>query len=339
MNLESVNDILIGEPVYRVKQIQKALYKDLIDDWSQATTLPLSLREKMNSQCPLSINAELFESSDKKTVKALITLKDGIKIETVLMRHNDKRNTVCVSSQAGCAMACVFCATGKMGFKRNLTQYEIAQQVMLFGRYLKKTGEKVTNVVFMGMGEPFLNYENVLAAIKFLNDPEGFGLGGRNFSISTSGIIEGIRKLSQEKMEINLAISLHAPNQELRSKIMPVNRKYPIGKVMDAASEYVKARKRRVMFEYIMIDGFNDSLKDAEELAKLMDKPLYFVNLIPCNPTPGFSPSPAERVKKFKEFLLKKRVDVTQRYGFGRDIEAACGQLAAKEENNSNNDF
>lgn len=333
MNYERIDELLLGEPLYRVKQIKKALYQDLIDDWSQATTLPLALREKLNKGSPLAINAELFESDDKKTIKALITLKDGIKIESVLMKHKEGRNTVCVSSQAGCALACAFCATGKAGFKRNLTAFEIAQQVLLFGRYLKKTGQKVTNVVFMGMGEPFLNYDNVLSAIKFLNDPDGFGLGARNFSISTSGIIEGIRKLSTEKMEINLAVSLHAPNQQLRSELMPINKKYPIGKVLEAVAEYVKARKRKVMFEYIMISGINDSTQDANELAKLMRKPLYLVNLIPLNPVPGFEPSSPERIKKFKMTLLDHGVEATQRYRFGQDIDAACGQLAGKKIN------
>ncbi|MFA5742668.1 MAG: 23S rRNA (adenine(2503)-C(2))-methyltransferase RlmN [Candidatus Paceibacterota bacterium] len=332
MNFEKINELLIGEPLYRIKQIKEALYQDLIDDWSQATTLPLALREKLNKESPLAIDAKLFESDDKKTVKALINFKDGVKIETVLMEHNDGRNTVCVSSQAGCALACAFCATGKAGFKRNLTAFEIAQQVFLFGRYLKKTGKKVTNIVFMGMGEPFLNYDNVLNAIKFLNDPDGFGLGARNFSISTSGIIEGIRKLSTERMEINLAISLHAPNQKLRSDLMPINKKYPIGKVLEAVAEYVRTRKRRVMFEYVMISGVNDSNKDANELAKIVNRPLYFVNLISLNPVPGFEPSSPERTEKFKTILLDSGVQVTQRYRFGQDIDAACGQLAGKDE-------
>ena len=330
MNFEKIDELLVGEPLYRIKQIKKALYKDLVDDWSQATTLPLGLREKLNKESPLEINAELFESKDKKTIKALITLKDGIKIEAVLMKHKDERNTVCVSSQAGCALGCAFCATGKMGFKRDLSAFEIAQQVLLFGRLLKKNKEKVANVVFMGMGEPFLNYDNVLSAINFLNDPDGFGLGARNFSISTAGIIEGIRKLSNEKMEINLAVSLHAPNQKLRSELMPINKKYPIGKVFEAVEKYVKARKRKVMFEYIMIKDVNDSAQDAKELAKLMKNPLYFVNLIPLNPVPGFEPSPLEKIKKFKKILLGCGVQATQRYRFGQDISAACGQLAGK---------
>lgn len=337
MNFEKIDELLVGEPLYRIKQIKKALYKDLVDDWSQATTLPLGLREKLNKESPLEINAELFESKDKKTIKALITLKDGIKIEAVLMKHKDERNTVCVSSQAGCALACAFCATGKSGLKRNLTAFEIAEQVLLFGRYLKKSSEKITNVVFMGMGEPFFNYDNVLSAINFLNDPDGFGLGARNFSISTSGIPEGIRKLSNERMEINLAVSLHAPNQKLRSELMPINKKYPIGEVFEAVEKYVKARKRKVMFEYIMINGINDSSQDAKELAKLMKKPLYFVNLIPLNPVFGFEPSSLEKIKKFKKILEEAGVQVTQRQRFGQDINAACGQLAGQK-NNFNKD-
>ena len=331
MDLALLKKILVKEPSFRLKQAKKAIFRDLIEDWSEITTFPLSLREKLKEKYPLRIQAKTFTSGDKRTVKAVINLKDNLKIETVLMCHKNKRNTVCVSSQVGCPLGCIFCATGKSGFKRNLEVFEIVEQVLFFARYLKKDKQKITNIVFMGMGEPFLNYDNVLDAIKVLNDKEGFNLGARRFSISTVGIIKGIKKLAEEKLEVNLAISLHAPDDTLRSKIMPINRKYPLSKVLKAIEEYIKKTRRRVMFEYIMIKGLNDSDEHAKKLAELMKKrELSFVNLISCNPTGVFKPSPSIRIKKFKDILEKARIVVTQRYRFGQDIKGACGQLAAK---------
>lgn len=330
MNLENLEKLLTGEPKFRLKQIKKAVFQDLIIDWSEATNLPLSLREELKAECSLKIKAEPYPSKDNQTEKALIHLSDGQKIEAVLMKHKDDRRTVCVSSQVGCPLNCSFCATGKMGFIRNLTRDEILTQVLFFARNLKNQNEKLTNIVFMGMGEPFLNYENVIAATRVLNDKEGFSLGARHISISTAGITEGINKLAEEKLQVNLAISLHAPNDELRSQLMPVNKKYPLKKVLEAVDDYIKKTNRRVMFEYLMIDKVNDSEKEARELARLMKKPLYFVNLINYNPTGKFVPSPATAVKKFKEILEKNKVAVTERFRFGRDIKAACGQLATK---------
>ncbi len=327
MNLTKLDDVLKNEPAYRRKQAKEAVFKDLIDDWQKAAALPLVLRQKLNKDCPLSISGQTFVSKDKATVKAVITLDDGLKIESVLMRHQDSRNTVCLSSQVGCPLGCSFCATGKLGFKRNLRAMEIVEQVLFFARYLKKEREGITNLVFMGMGEPFLNYDNVLEAIRILNDKDSFHLGARHFSISTCGIVEGIKRLSGEKLEVNLAISLHAPNDELRSKIMPINKKYPIKKILEAVDDYLQKTRRRVMFEYIMIKGVNDSEKCAEELAKLMKKPLYFVNIITYNPTGIFKPSSAETIRKFRRILENQEVAVTQRHRFGEDINAACGQL------------
>jgi 23S rRNA (adenine2503-C2)-methyltransferase len=329
MNLTQLGETLKKEPSYRLKQVKKAVFQDLIDDWSQVTNLPLYLREILNKTCSLLINGEFFVSKDEKTVKALITLNDDLKIESVLMRHKE-RNTVCVSSQVGCPLGCVFCATGKMGFKRNLEDFEIVEQVLFFARYLKESKARVTNVVFMGMGEPFLNYENVISAIKILNDKEGLNLGARKFSISTVGIIEGIKKLTEEKLEINLAISLHAPDDELRSKLMPIGKKYKIEKILEAVDDYIKKTNRKVMFEYLMIKDVNDSEDSAKKLIKLMRRRLYLVNLISYNPTADFQPSPNERIKKFKSVLEKAGVYVTERYRFGREIKAACGQLAGK---------
>ena len=320
-----------AEPRYRFGQAKKALFQDLIESWQEAAVLPLELREKLNKECSIGILAKEFVSKGKNTIKALIALNDGLKIEAVLMKHQARRNTVCVSSQVGCPLNCLFCATGKMGFERNLEVWEIVEQVLFFSRLLKKSKEKITNVVFMGMGEPFLNYQNVMEAIRILNDKEGFNLGARHFSISTAGITEGIGALAREKLQINLAISLHAAADEARSKLMKVNNKYPIGKILRAVDDYIKKTKRRVMFEYIMIKDFNDSAEDAQKLAVLMKKPLRFVNLVSCNPTEDLKPSLPLSVKRFKEVLEKNSVTVTQRYRFGQDIEAACGQLAAKE--------
>jgi len=358
MDLTKLDKILKKEPSYRLKQVRKIIFQDLIDNWSQAKILPLGLREELNKKCPLKIDVQASVSKDEKSIKALIGLLDGLKIETVLMRHQDGRNTVCVSSQVGCPLGCSFCATGRIGFKRNLKIFEIIEQVLFFSRYLKSKelarpvarptngvrkgegGEKVTSIVFMGMGEPFLNYDNVLEAIKILNNKDGFNLGARHFSISTVGIPEGIKKLSEEKIQVNLAISLHAPEDNLRSKIMPINRKHPIKEVLGVVNEYIKKTKRRVMFEYIMIKDINDSDEQARELAKLMKKPLYFVNLITYNftrrslsedgPTGVFQPSSSARIKRFKEILEREKINVTQRYRFGRDLKAACGQLAGK---------
>jgi len=312
MDLIQFQRLFNKEPRYRLEQAKKALFHDLIQNWQTAKTLPLSLREELNKEWPIEISAKTFVSKDRNTIKAILTLKDGLKIEAVLMRHKNKRNTICVSSQAGCPLNCSFCATGKMGFQRNLETWEIVEQVLFFARYLKKIKAKVTNIVFMGMGEPFLNYQNVLGAIRILNDKEGFNLGARHFSISTVGIVEGIEKLAKEKLQINLAISLHAPNDELRSKLMPINKKYPIKKVLNAVDDYIKKTRRRVMFEYMMLKNLNDSVKDAKTLAKLMKKPcarartvqgrpLYFVNLISYNPTGIFKSSPSRATAKSKE--------------------------------------
>jgi len=352
MNFRELKKVLENEPSFRLKQVKKAVFKNLIDNWRNSTTLPQDLRQKLQDYCPIfELKSEkVLSSKGGQTIKVLFKLKDynppttssqpptggwapGSKIETVLMKHKDGRRTVCVSSQVGCAMGCQFCATGQQGFKRNLSSSEIIDQILFFARLLKKDKEKIGNVVFMGMGEPFLNYDNVLEAIRILNDKEGFNLGARHISISTCGITEGIKKLAEEKLQVNLAISLHAPTNELRSKLMPITKKYPIEKILTAVDNYIKKTKRRVMFEYLMIDGVNDSSEQAEELSQLLKKPLYFVNLISFNPIghSKFKPSPAWKIKKFREILEKQKIEVTQRYRFGREIKAACGQLAGKD--------
>ena len=327
MDFESLEKLLEKEPKYRLDQIKKAVFCDLIENWHEVKALPKELIEKLSKNISLEIKSEIFKATDGKTKKALITLNDGLKTETVLMEHERNRNTVCVSSAIGCPMGCKFCATGKMGFKRNLTKGEILTQLLFFARYLKEN-KRITNVVFMGMGEPFLNYDNVLSAIKIINDKNGFGIGARKISISTSGVIEGINKLAEEKLQVNLAISLHAPNNKLRSEIMPVNDRYPLEKVLEAVDDYINKTSRKVMFEYLLLRDVNDSESCAEQLATLMNKPLYMVNLIKYNPTGSFYSSDSQTIKNFNNIIESRGVEVTQRYSFGTDINAACGQLA-----------
>ncbi len=326
MDLSGLSQILANQPAYRLKQIKKDLYVRLIESWDQATSLPKDLREALEKECPLAINAETFVSKDQRIIKALTTLKDGLEIETVLMRQKN-RQTVCVSTQVGCPLGCAFCATGQMGFKRNLTAEEMVEQVIFFDRLLKKSTIRVNHVVFMGMGEPFLNFENLIEAIKIFNEPEGLNIGERKISVSTVGIPEKIRQFADLKLQVNLAISLHAPDDDLRSKTIPINQKYPIAAVMAAVDDYLARTRRKVMFEYLMIKGVNDQPEMADKLARLLRNRLCMVNLIAYNPTGNFHPSDREQILKFRQILEKQGIEVTQRFSFGRDIKAACGQL------------
>ncbi|MCX6795066.1 MAG: 23S rRNA (adenine(2503)-C(2))-methyltransferase RlmN [Candidatus Falkowbacteria bacterium] len=333
MNLEKLSDILKNEPKFRYAQINKALWQEYISSWEEASNLPKVLRETLAADCPLEIKAEVFKSSGGlKSLKALITLADGETIETVLIRQKEARNTVCVSSQAGCPLGCAFCATGMNGFSRNLMAEEIVEQVLFWARYLKTEGrgEKIDNLVFMGMGEPFLNYVEFIKAVKFLNNPETFNIGARRLSVSTVGITEGIKRLAGEQLQINLAISLHAAFDNLRQSLIPVAKKYPLHEIFRAVDNYITKTGRRVMFEYLMIKGVNDTDKDALELVKLMKKPLYLVNLIPYNATGKFKSSDRERIDAFKKILEDNGVPATVRLSFGSSIDAACGQLKGK---------
>jgi 23S rRNA (adenine2503-C2)-methyltransferase len=331
MDITNLEKVLENEPKYRLKQANEAVFKNFISDWSDATFFAKDLRDRLNKECPLKIEVDVLVSKKEDSVKARITLKNGHIIESVLMKHEDGRNTVCVSSQVGCPLGCLFCATGKMGFKRNLTSDEIIEQVIFFDRYLKPENGRVTNVTYMGMGEPFLNYDNVLKSIRILNDKEYFNIGARSISVSTSGIVEGIKKFSEEGLQVNLAISLHAPNDELRKHLMPIDKKYPLDVVLKAVDEYIKKTNRQVMFEYVLIKGVNDSDEQAEELSKIMDKKLYYLNLILYNATGIFKPSDTKRVQKFKDILKKNKIVFSQRYRFGDDIQAACGQFATNK--------
>lgn len=330
MNLEKINIVLKSQPAFRFKQVQKAIFQDLIEGWDDNTTLPKDLRQELKENCDLNIKAKTQVS--KQSIKVAIELSDKRLIETVLMKHEDGRNTVCVSSQVGCALGCDFCATGKFGFKRNLTALEIIEQVLFFSRYLKKENQKVTNIVFMGMGEPFLNYNEVIKAVKMLNDKNLFNIGARKISVSTVGIVDGIKKISQEDLQLNLAVSLHAPNDKLRNSLMPINRKVPLKKLMTAIKNYTEKTNRRVMIEYVMLRDINDSKEDALELANLLQNSLgklFFVNLISYNETDRYKASMPQKKKEFKNILEKNGISVVERYRFGDDIKAACGQLAS----------
>lgn len=320
------------EPAFRVKQVKQAIFLDCISAWTEATTFSKDLRSILEERVPFSSITLLREARSERgdTIKAAFELHDGNIIETVLMRHHGDRNTVCVSSMAGCPMRCAFCATGLGGFKRNLTSEEITDQVLYFMRLLHKEEARVSNIVVMGMGEPMNNYENVVGALRILNDKDGANISARKMTISTCGIVPGILRLAEEPEQFNLAISLHAPTDELRTKIMPINRAYPLAKLMEAIETYLAKTNRKVLFEYLMIDGVNDTRECADALAKLMRHPLYQVNLIKYHDTGVFHASNKERRSTFKKWLEAEGAIVTERVSFGEDIDAACGQLAGK---------
>jgi 23S rRNA (adenine2503-C2)-methyltransferase len=327
MNWTGIQQALQTEPAYRIKQVQKALFVDLVDSWDKVTVLPKALRETLSADFPLTIDAQTFVSEDG-TAKALITLSDGNKIETVLMRHSSGRNTVCVSSLVGCPMGCTFCATASMGLVRKLTADEIVMQVLFFARYLQSEQTRVGSVVFMGMGEPFLNYEAVMDSIHILHDPLMCNIGARHISISTCGILEGIERLSNEDLPVNLAISLHSSNDEVRSQLMPIAKTYPLLKLMEVVKDYIHKTNRKVMFEYLLVKDVNDSDEHAKELAKLLKGQLCMVNLISYNETGKYTATSEKQINHFKSLLKERGIEASIRFRFGRDIEGACGQLA-----------
>jgi 23S rRNA (adenine2503-C2)-methyltransferase len=322
-----------GEPVFRARQIWTGVYQQLWQEPEDFTNLPHKLRERLFSELSFSGMSPqtVLTSKDKETVKTLLKLDDGSAIETVLMRYSQRR-TLCISSQAGCAMGCVFCATGQMGFKRHLTSGEITAQVLYYARQLKSTGEKVTNVVVMGMGEPFHNYDATLAAIDRLNDPQGFNLGARHFTISTVGLVPMIIRFAKEKRQINLAISLHAANDAHRAALLPVAKKYPLADLMDACRYYVDMTHRRITFEWALIRNINDSAESANELVRLVRGLLCHVNIIPLNPTNSYSGQATthERAVTFRDILIDAGIPCTIRLRRGIDIQAGCGQLAGQ---------
>ncbi len=319
---------------YRLRQIYRAATKELLPSVEAVTTLPKEMRAALAQRGASFTTLEpavVQHSKDGQTTKALFRLRDGSDVEAVLMEHSSDRTTVCISSQAGCAFACAFCSTGQAGFGRNLDAVEIFDQALFFARELNGRGKRITNVVFMGMGEPFHNYGNVMDAVALLNDPSGFGLGHRHLTISTVGLVDKIDRFSDERLQVNLAISLHAPNDALRSKIMPINRRFDVAALMAACERYVDKTRRKVFFEYVMLEGINDDEACARELAQLMRGHLYHVNLIPYNATPDgpFAGTPDARIWKFAGILDAAGVPTTVRRNMGRDIAAACGQLRA----------
>jgi 23S rRNA (adenine2503-C2)-methyltransferase len=321
------------EPRYRADQIWKGIYQSFWREPDDFSNLPKVLRQRLFDHFSFTNLSPIKsqDSTDGGTHKTLFKLKDGKPVETVLMRY-DVRQTLCISTQSGCAIGCVFCATGQMGFFRNLSSGEIIEQIIHYSRYLKEIGKRVTNIVFMGMGEPFHNYGNMMSAIDRLNHPEGMNLGKRRFTISSVGLTPGISRFLKEKQQVNLAISLHAVDNNLRSSLIPINKKYPIESLMSVLREYTKITNRRVTFEWALIEDVNDSLEQAAKLVDLLRGMLAHVNLIPLNPTSGYvgQATQPDRVKRFKSFLEVRGIPCTIRVRRGLDIQAGCGQLASK---------
>jgi 23S rRNA (adenine2503-C2)-methyltransferase len=329
----ALGELLAGEPSFRVDQVWEGLYAQRRRP-DELTTLPKALRARLADELPAALTPVAESTSDGgDTVKWLWELADGATVETVLMHYPD-RSTVCVSTQAGCAMGCGFCATGQAGFERNLGVGEIVEQVVEAWRRAEAAtpSRRLSNVVFMGMGEPFANYDRTWGAVTRLHDD--LGLGARHLTLSTVGIVPGIRRLAAEALPVNLAVSLHAANDTLRDELVPINRRYPLADLHDACEAYLAAKNRRLSFEWALIDGVNDRASDAEELAAYARSLRAHVNLIPLNATPGWptTGTPPHRVTAFRDLLRDLRVNATVRANRGTDIDAACGQLRANHE-------
>lgn len=327
----------LGFKRFRAEQILHYMYKEFPKSIQDMLQLPAKMREKLISEgyhIGSANQIHKVESEKGDTVKLLLNLEDGKCIETVLMRvlpmklNTKTRFTVCVSTQVGCAMGCTFCATGQMGFERNLKAEEIVTQVMFFAKILKEQGNHVTNLVFMGMGEPLANYEETIRSIRLLTHPKAFGLGQRHITVSTIGLTSGIEKLADEDLQIGLAISLHAPNDKLRRHLVPTARPNSVSEIISSGRNYYKKTGRRVTFEYALIEGINDTPEIALELARLLDGNGSHVNLIPLNPTAGKFERPAKkRIIEFEKILFQHDVNCTVRVEKGVEIAAACGQL------------
>jgi 23S rRNA (adenine2503-C2)-methyltransferase len=323
MDRELLNATLAeaGEPPYRAAQVWEWVARGAAS-YEAMTNLPGALRERLAATVPLStLTVQAEAKSDDGTVKTLFHTADGRPIEAVLMRYRDGRRSVCLSSQSGCPLTCSFCATGQMKFGRNLSADEVLDQALHFRRR-----EAIDHVVFMGMGEPTMNIDAVLAACERLPD---LGVTNRRTAISTVGWVPGIDRLAECELPVSLALSLHAPNDGLRSQLMPVNERYPIAAVLAACDRYRAARRRKVFVEYVMLDGINDLPEHARQLAQLLDPRAYKVNLIPYNPTGAYNGSVPERIERFRAILSEHHLTATVRLTRGRDIDAACGQLAA----------
>jgi 23S rRNA (adenine2503-C2)-methyltransferase len=326
LSAEQIATLLGDEPPYRVRQVWENLYRRALTP-DEMTDLPLALRQRLSEETASLAPTARVECDSGQTVKHLHTLADGVRIESVVMRYPN-RTTVCVSTQAGCAMACQFCATGQAGFARHLTAGEIVGQVIEGQRAARP--RRVSNVVFMGMGEPLANYRATLESIRRLTGD--MGMSARSLTVSTVGMVPGVRQLAEEGIAVNLAVSLHAARDDLRDELVPINRRYPLGVLAEACAGYFEATRRRISFEWALIDQVNDTPDDVAELAAYARPLRAHVNLIPLNPTPGYPMpgSPRRRVEAFERELRLEGVNVTVRDTRGTDIDAACGQLAAR---------
>ena len=332
--LEDLEELMIslGQKKYRATQIFKWIYERGVTNFDEMSDISLSFREVLKNEFTLSIPTIYKKQvSSDGTIKLLLSLGDDSKIETVLMRYNYGL-VACVTSQVGCNMGCAFCASGLFKKQRNLEVHELVGQILVLNNLLNEEKKKISHVVVMGTGEPFDNYDNVMKFIRILNNPHGFAIGARHLTVSTCGLVEKIREYANEGIQINLAISLHAPSDKIRNRIMPISLKYPLDQLMDAVKYYEATAKRRVTFEYILLEDINDSIENAKELAKLIKGTTSYVNLIPYNPVGElkYKRTSGNRVHRFMDTLIKEGVNVTVRKEFGTDIDAACGQLRAK---------
>lgn len=324
-----------GEKGFHARQILSWIYQKSVLSWDGMSNLSKELREKLKAHIRLPVleKVQMTESNDLETFKFLWRLRDGRLIESVLICSGSRR-TVCVSSQVGCPASCAFCASGKQGFFRNLRPTEIIEQVLQINQWLASRGEKVSHVVFMGMGEPLKNYPPVVKAIRLLSHPNFLNISQRRITVSTVGVVEGIKKLGLEGLKVNLVLSLHAPNQHIRKKIIPYARKYPLEDVLAVMDEYAQKTKRDITYEYVLLAGINDHPDHALELAHLLKGKQCTVNLIPYNPIPGVKLKRPDKktIKEFRSVLFGSGIVNTCRYTKGDDIAAACGQLAMQEQ-------
>ena len=329
LTLKELEDYLIsiGEKSFRASQIYEGLYKKRLTTFDEITNISKELRQKLNNTFSSYKIKLLVKQTGDNVNKYLFELEDGNKIESVLMFH-DYGISICVSSQVGCNMGCAFCESGRLKKVRNLLAYEIVEQILLIEEDIKK---RITHVVVMGIGEPFDNYDNVLRFVRIINCNKGIDIGSRHITISTCGVIPGIKKFMKEDGQVNLAISLHAPSDELRSEIMPINKAYPLKELMEVIKEYISITNRRVTFEYIMLEDVNDSEKEALELVKLLRGINCYVNLIPYNETENiqFKRTKEWKILKFYDILKSNKINTTIRKEFGGSVDAACGQLRA----------
>jgi 23S rRNA (adenine2503-C2)-methyltransferase len=332
MNWLAWSQFLAGRPAFRQRQLEQAVFQQLVTDWSAVTTLSAADRQWLTDNCPLDIKARIFGQDNDQAQKAQIIFSDGQRVETVLMRHGNGRRTVCLSSQVGCPLGCQFCSTGQQGFQRNLSSGEIVEQALLWQRLLAVTGQRIDNLVFMGMGEPLLNLAAVLTATEWLHRSNGFNIGWRHIAISTVGLVPELKQLTKYGQQIKLAWSLHAANDQLRRRLMPINRRYALAAVKQAFLNYAQVANRRVMVEYLLLDQVNDSLVQAEELADFLadfPKNLLVINLLTYNPGAGqFRPSQAKVRRHFANILQRHGYKVTERNSLGQEVIGACGQLA-----------